>query len=78
MLVDVEVGMYQSGRTFAVLRHLNGRVDQQLKLTRALALRSRENGRGKPTPKANSGLSAAQISERTDNGTERIVKTGRS
>ena len=48
MLVDVEVGMYQNGRSFAMLRHSNGR---------ALTLRSRENGG-------------------TDNGTDRMVKTG--
>ena len=46
MLVDVEVGMYQIGHAFAVLRQSNGRVNRQVKLAHALALRSRANGRG--------------------------------
>ena len=57
--------MYQIGRAFAVLRHSNRRENWQLKLTRALALRSCAGGRGKPTAKANTGFSAAQPCKRT-------------
>ena len=57
--------MCQIGRAFAVLKHSNGRVNQQLKLTRALTLCSRANGREKPTARANSCFSAAQPCKRT-------------
>ncbi len=71
MLVDVEVGMYQIGCAFAMLRHSNGQVNRQLKLTRALALRSRANGQGNRRLKLNRALALRiKADERTTEPTK--------